>query len=70
MGEGGKGPFWAQGSVGHLGVIPKLFRMAYGAEDAMHAAIGLRTFGASGPKWSEVVPKLIIWSKVIPKLII
>ena len=25
---------------------------------------------AFGPKWSEVVPKLIIWSKVIPKLII
>ena len=41
MGEGKKGPFGAQGSVGHLGVIPKLFRMVYGADDALHAAIGL-----------------------------
>ena len=40
--KGGKGPFGGQGSVGHLGVIPKLFRMVYGADDALHAAIGLR----------------------------
>ena len=47
--------------------------MVYGADDALHAAIGLRGLIqylehlAFGPKWSEVVPKLIIWS---PKLII
>ena len=52
--KGGKGPFGAQGSVGYLGVVPTLFRMASGADDALHAAIGLRglmpnwVFGASG----------------------
>ena len=41
LGKRGKGPSGAQGFVGHLGVIPKLFRMVYGADDALHAAIGL-----------------------------
>ena len=41
--QGGEGALvGAQRSVGHLGVTPKLFRMVYGADDALHAAIGLR----------------------------
>ena len=36
-----EGAIWGLRVCGHLGVIPKLFRMVYGADDALHAAIGL-----------------------------